>query len=176
LVARLAPTALTQNAEAADIEKPQAEVEHAVAARSVRAKSFAADKRPVLQAILNEEMRKTAAAKAPDKKTGRLALLFCQQSFRINDARIVADRSVVAPNLDFDFTSELAVIALVDQMCQTYGLSMEIDKDKRNWIVTISRPNDHTFTAPADAASPILRRALLQAAIQAHSQYVKPYL
>jgi hypothetical protein len=126
--------------------------------------------------ILAEEMRRTAAAKTPDKKTGRLALLFCQHCFRINDARIVDDRSVVAPNLDFDFTNELGVIGVVDQMCQAYGLSMEIDKAKRNWMVTISRPNDHTFTAPADAASPILRRAVLQAAIQAHSQYVKPYL
>ena len=125
--------------------------------------------------ILAKEMAKTAAAKGPDKKTGRLALLFCQQCFRINNARIVDDRSVVAPNLDFDFTSELGVIAVVNQMCQAYGLSMEIKQDKRNWMVTISKPNDRTFTAPADAASQILRRAALQAAVQAHSQYVKPY-
>jgi hypothetical protein len=126
--------------------------------------------------ILAEEMRRTAAAKTPDKKTGRLALLFCQQCFRINDARIVDDRSVVAPNLDFDFTNALGVIGVVNQMCQAYGLRMQIDKVEPNWMVTISRPNDHTFTASADAASPILRRAVLQAAIQAHSQYVKPYL
>jgi hypothetical protein len=126
--------------------------------------------------ILTEEMRRTAAAKAPDRKTGRLALLFCRQCFRINDARIVDDRSIVAPNLDFDFTNELGVIGVVNQMCQAYGLSMEIEKDERHWRVTIGRPNDHTFTAPADAASPILRRAVLQAAIQAHGQYVNPYL
>jgi hypothetical protein len=126
--------------------------------------------------ILSEEMRKTAASKAADKETGRLALLFCQQCFRIQDARIVDGRSVVAPNLDFDFTSELGVIGVVNQMCLAYGLSMEIEKHKRNWMVTISKPNDRTFTAPADAASPILRRAVIQAAIQAHSQYVKPYL
>jgi hypothetical protein len=49
--------------------------------------------------ILNEEMRRTATAKDPDKKTGRLALLFCKQCFCIKDARILDDRSVVAPNL-----------------------------------------------------------------------------
>jgi hypothetical protein len=81
--------------------------------------------------ILDEEMRKTAAAKTPDKKTGPLALHFCRTAFRINDARIVDDRTVVAPNLDFDFTNELAVIAVVNQMCQTYGLNMEIEKDSR---------------------------------------------
>jgi hypothetical protein len=121
-------------------------------------------------------MRKTAAVKTTDKKTGRLALLFCQQSFRINDARIVDDRYVVAPNLDFDFTNELGVIGVINQMCQAYELNMEIEQHKRNWMVTISRPNDHTFTAHAVATSPILRRALLQAAIQAYSHYVKSYL
>jgi hypothetical protein len=55
--------------------------------------------------------------------------------------------------------------------CQTYGLNMEIEKHKRDWIVTISKRNDRTFTAPADARSPILRRAVLQAACQAHFQY-----
>jgi hypothetical protein len=124
---------------------------------------------------LEEEIRKTAAAKTPDKKTGRLALLFCQQCFRIRDARIVDGRSVVAPNLDFDFTNELGVIAVVNQMCLAYGLSMVMQKHKENWAVTINRPDDRTFTAPATAASPILRRAILQAAIQAHSQYVLPY-
>ena len=81
--------------------------------------------------ILDEEMRKTAAAKKPDKKTGRLALHFCRKAFRINDARIVDDRTVVAPNLDFDFTNELAVIAVVNQMRQTYGFNMEIEIDSR---------------------------------------------
>jgi hypothetical protein len=60
--------------------------------------------------------------------------------------------------------------------CQTYGLNMEIEKHKRDWIVTISKRNDRTFTAPADARSPILRRAVLQAACQAHFQYDEPYL
>jgi hypothetical protein len=124
---------------------------------------------------LEEEIRRTAAAKTPDRKTARLALRFCQQSFRINDARIVDNRYVVAPNLDFDFTSELGVIGVVNQMCQAYELNMEIEKHQRNWSVTISRPNEHTFTAPPVATSPILRRAILQAAIQAHSQYVAPY-
>jgi hypothetical protein len=125
---------------------------------------------------LEEEIRRTAVAKTPDRKTGRLALHFCQRAFRIDDARIVDDRYVVAPNLDFDFTNELAVIGVVNQMCQAYGLNMEMEKHKRHWIVTISRLNDHTFTAHADATSPILRRALLQAANQAHLQYVEPYL
>jgi hypothetical protein len=126
--------------------------------------------------ILAEEMRKTAAARTPDKKTGRLALLFCQQCFRIRDARIVDDRSVVAPNLDFTFTDELAVIGVVNQMCQAYGLSMEMEKRKNNWVVTISKPLDRTFTARPFATSPILRRAILQAAIYAHSTYVLPYM
>jgi hypothetical protein len=126
--------------------------------------------------ILGEEMRKTAAAKAADRKTGRLALLFCRQCFRIRDARIVEDRSVVAPNLDFDFTNELGVIGVVNQMCLAYGLGMEMEKHKDNWIATISRPDDRTFTAPASATSPILRRAILQAAIHAHSRYVLPHL
>jgi hypothetical protein len=128
--------------------------------------------------ILAKEMAKTAAAKAPDKKTGRLALLFCQQCFRIKDARIVDDRSVVATNLDFDFMNELGVIGVVNQMCEAYGLTMEIQEpnQQRHWTVTIDRPDDHTFTAPSTASSPVLRKALLQAAISAHSQYVKPYL
>ena len=117
-----------------------------------------------------------ATAEDPDKITGRIALRFCEQCFLIRDAWIVDDRSVVAPSLDFDFTNEFAVIGVVNQMCQAYGLRMEIEKNKRSWIVTISRPDDRTFTAPADAASPILRRAVLEAAIQAHSQYVKPYI
>jgi hypothetical protein len=126
--------------------------------------------------LLAEEMRKTAATKGHDKKTGRLALAFCQQCFRIKDARIVKNRSVVAPNLDFDFMSELGVIGVVNQMCEAYGLSMEIEKHERNWIVTINRPGDHTFTAPATASSPVLRRAVLQAAIHAHAAYVLPCL
>jgi hypothetical protein len=126
--------------------------------------------------ILHEEMRKTAAAKAPDKKTGRLALLFCQQCFRIQDARIVDGRSVVASNFDFTFTNELAVIGVVNQMCFAYGLSMEMEKHKRNWVVTINRPTDHTLTASSCATSPILCQALLQAAIYAHSKYVLPFL
>ena len=125
---------------------------------------------------LEEEIRRTAAAKTADRKTGRLALHFCRKAFRICDARIVDDHCVVAPNLDFDFTNELAVIAVVNQMCQAYGLNMEIEKHQRNWNVTISHPNDHAFSAPAVATSPILRRAILQAAIQARSQYVDPYL
>jgi hypothetical protein len=60
--------------------------------------------------ILDDEMRKTAAAKAPDKKTGRLARMFCEQCVQIKDVRIVDDRSVVGPNLDFDFMNELSVI------------------------------------------------------------------
>jgi hypothetical protein len=125
--------------------------------------------------LLAEEMRKTSAAKSPDKKTGRLALLFCQQAFRINDARIVDDRHVVAPSLDFDFTNELGVIAVINQMCQTYGLQMEMVKRKQNWIVTIYLPSDHNFRGRPFATSPILRRAILQAAINAHSQYILPY-
>ena len=78
--------------------------------------------------ILDEAMRKTAAAKTPDKKTGRIARIFCQKAFRINDARIVDDRHVVAPNLDFEFTDELTVIAVVNQMCIAYRLKMEIGK------------------------------------------------
>jgi hypothetical protein len=126
--------------------------------------------------ILAEEMRRTAAAEAPDKKTGRLAKLFCEQSFRIKDVRIVDDRRVVAPNLDFTFTDELAVIGVVNQMCQAYGLSMEMEKQKKHWLVTIYKPDHRTFTARPFATSPILRRAILQAAIYAHSTYVVPYL
>jgi hypothetical protein len=126
--------------------------------------------------ILDEEMRKTATAKAADKKTGRLALLFCQQCFRIQDARIVDGRSVVASNLDFTFTDDLAVIGVVDQMCVAYELSMEIKKHERDWIVTISRRRDLTFTACPSATSPILRRAILQAALDAHTKYVLPFL
>jgi hypothetical protein len=125
--------------------------------------------------LLAEEMRKTAAARGPDKKTGRLALAFCQQCFRIKDARIVGDRSVVAPNLDFDFMNELGVIGVVNQMCEAYGLRMDIEKHERNWTVKINRLDDDTFTAPATASSPVLRRAVLQAAIHAHALYVLPY-
>jgi hypothetical protein len=75
---------------------------------------------------LKEEMRRTAAAKSPDKKTARLALHFCQQAFQITDARIVDDRYIIAANLDFDFTDELAVIGVINQMCDAYGLSMDI--------------------------------------------------
>jgi hypothetical protein len=126
--------------------------------------------------VLADEMRKTAAAKTPDKKTGRLALLFCKQCFRIQDARIVDDRSIVAPNLDFTFTEELAVIGVVNQMCLAYGLTMDMEKHKQNWVVTINRPNAHTFTAAPFATSPILCRALLQAALHAHTTYVLPYI
>jgi hypothetical protein len=122
--------------------------------------------------ILSTEMRKTATARTADKKTGRLALRFCQQCFGVPDARIVDNRSVVAPNLDFDFTNELAVIGVVNQMCQAYGLEMDIEKQKQNWIVTIFLPADRTFNAPPSATSPILRRAILQAAIDAHGTYV----
>jgi hypothetical protein len=124
--------------------------------------------------ILGEEMRKTAAAKAPDRKTGRLAKLLCEQCFQIKGVRVIDDRSVVGPNLDFTFTDELAVIGVVNQMCDAYGLTMDIDKRKQDWIVTIWKPNDHTFTARSFATSPILRRAILQAAIYAHSTYVAP--
>ena len=124
--------------------------------------------------ILAKEMAKTAASKAPDKKTGRLALLFCQQCFRINDARIVDGRSVVATNLDFDFMNELGIIGVVNQMCEAYGLSMKIEEpnQQRRWTVTIDRPSDHPIPSPSTASSPILRRALLQAAIYAHTRYV----
>src|SRR5690242_753884 len=123
---------------------------------------------------LAKEMAKTAAAEAPDKETGRLALLFCEQCFRINDARIVDDRSVVATNLDFDFTSELGVIGVVNQMCEAYGFRLQIEEpdQQRRWTVAIDRPGDHPFTEPSTASSPILRRALLQAALHAHTAYV----
>jgi hypothetical protein len=124
--------------------------------------------------ILSEEMRKTAAAKTSDKKTGRLAKLFCEQCFQIKGVKIVDHRHVVGPNLDFTFTDELAVIGVVNQMCDAYGLTMDIDKGKQDWIVTIWKPNDHTFTARPFATSPVLRRAILQAAIYAHSTYVAP--
>jgi hypothetical protein len=110
-----------------------------------------------------------------DQKTGRLALLFCQQCFRIRDARIVDDRSVVAPNLDFDFTNDLSVIGVVNQMCLAYGLSMEMEQHKRNWLVTIHRLNDHVLTASTSATNPILRRAILQVAIHAHTKYILPF-
>jgi hypothetical protein len=126
--------------------------------------------------ILSEEMRKTAAAKTPDKKTGRLAKRFCEQCFQITDVRIVDNRSVVGPNLDFTFTDELAVIGVVSQMCDAYGLTLDIEKRKQDWIVTIWKPNDHNFTARPFATSPILRRAVLLAAIYAHSTYVAPAL
>lgn len=124
--------------------------------------------------LLAEEMRKTAAAKAPDRKTGRLAKRFCEQCFQIKGARIVDDRSVVGPNLDFTFTDELAVIAVVNQMCDAYGLAMDIEKRQKNWIVAIGKPDGRTPTARPSATSPILRRAVLQAAIDAHSTYVAP--
>src|SRR5262249_19051809 len=124
--------------------------------------------------ILDDEMRKTAAAKAPDKKTGRLARIFCEQCFQIKDVRIVDDKSVVGPNLDFDFMDELSVIGVVSQMCDAYGLTMDIGKRKQDWIVTIWNPDDRTFTGRPFATSPILRRAILQAAIDAHSTYVAP--
>jgi hypothetical protein len=124
--------------------------------------------------ILKEEMRKTAVAKAPDKKTGQLARLFCQQAFRLKDVEIVDDRRVVGPNLDFNFMDELAVFGVVYQMCLTYGLYLDMEKHQRNWIVRISRPDDHAFLALSDARSSILRRAILQAAIQAHSNFVEP--
>jgi hypothetical protein len=126
--------------------------------------------------ILGEEMRRTAAAGAPDKKAGRLARLFCEQCFRIKGVRIVDDRRVVGTNLDFTFSDELAVIAVVNEMCQAYGLTMEMEKQKDNWLVTIYKPDDRTFTARPFATSPIRRRAILQAAIYAHSTYIAPYL
>ncbi len=124
--------------------------------------------------ILDGEMRKTATAKTPDKKTGRLALHFCKKAFRINDTRIVDDRRVVGPDLDFDFMDELSVISVVGQMCDAYGLTIAIDKHKNNWVVTIKDPNNRTFTSCPSATSPILRRAMLQAAIYGHSTWVEP--
>lgn len=126
--------------------------------------------------ILGEELRKTTAAEAADKKTGRLALRFCRQCFRIEDARIVDGRTVVAPNLDFTFADDLAVIGVVNQMCVAYGLNMELNKHKGSWMVAIRRDGDRTSAAATCAANPILRRAVLQAAIDAHSRYVLPYL
>lgn len=123
--------------------------------------------------LLAEEMRRTAAAKTPDKKTGRLALLFCQQAFQINDARIVDDRCIVAPNLDFDFTNELGVIAVINQMCEAYDLAMEIGKRERRWMVGIWKPGAELKGRPYSSSS-ILRRAILQAAIFAHTTYVAP--
>jgi hypothetical protein len=122
--------------------------------------------------MLAEEMRRTAAAKTPDKKTGRLAKLFCEQCFQIEDVQIVDDRHVVSPNFDLTFTDERAVIAVVNQMCETYGLDMAIERQQRNWIVTIRRRSDPA--AARSATSTILRRAVLQAAIDAHSTYVAP--
>ena len=118
----------------------------------------------------------TATAKTADKKTGRLAKLFCQQCLRVQDARIVDDQVIIGTALEFHFADELAVIGVVNQMCLAYGLSMEMKKPKRDWIVAIYRPNDHTFTAPAFGTSPLLRRAVLQAAIYAHDTYVAPAL
>jgi hypothetical protein len=123
--------------------------------------------------LLAEEMRKTAAAKTPDRKTGRLAKLFCEQAFQITGVRIVDNKSAVGPDLDFNFTNELEVIGVVNQMCHAYGLTMDIGKPKQEWIVTISKPDDHTITA-RPATSPILRRAVLQAGIYAHATYVAP--
>jgi len=124
--------------------------------------------------ILSDELRKTATAKTPDKKTGRLARIFCEQCFQIKDVKIVDHRHVVGPNFDFTFTDELAVIGVVNQMCDAYGLTMDIDKRKQKWILNIWKSNDHTFTARPFATSPILRRAVLQAAIYAHSTYIAP--
>jgi hypothetical protein len=127
---------------------------------------------------LKEEMRRTAAAKSPDKKTARLALHFCQQAFQITDARIVDDRYIIAANLDFDFTDELAVIGVINQMCDAYGLSMDIairnPNGKKDWLVTICKANDSTLTKRPYASSPILRRAIFHAAIYAHATYVAP--
>jgi hypothetical protein len=113
-----------------------------------------------------------ATTKTGDKKTGRIAKLFCQKCLRVQDATIVDDRSIVGTGLEFTFTNELAVIGVVNQMCLAYDLSMEIEKHKQNWVVTIRRPNERTFTASPFATSPILRRAVLQAAIYAHDRYV----
>jgi len=74
--------------------------------------------------------RKPRLPRPPDRKTGRLAQLFCEQCFQINGVRIVDDRSVVGPNLEFDFTDELGVIGVVNQMCDAYGLKMDIGKQK----------------------------------------------
>jgi hypothetical protein len=127
---------------------------------------------------LEQEIRRTAAAKSPDRKTGRLAMLFCQQAFQINDARIVDDRYIVAPNLDFDFTDELAVIAVINQMCDTYGLNMDIrirnPNGKKDWLVTICKADDLSLTKRPYASSPIFRRAIFQAAIYAYATYVAP--
>jgi hypothetical protein len=128
--------------------------------------------------FLQEEMRKTAAARTPNRKTGRLALLFCKQAFQVNDARIVDDRCIVAANLDFDFTDELCVIAVINQMCNAYDLHMDIairnPIGKKDWLVTIHKVNDLASTERPYASSPILRRAILQAAIYAHATYVAP--
>jgi hypothetical protein len=120
----------------------------------------------------------TATAKTADKKTGRMAKLFCQQCLHVPDARIVDDRVITGAGLEFHFADELAVIGVVNQMCLAYGLSMEMDKHKRsgNWRVTIGKPSDNTFTASAFATSPLLRRAVLQAAIYAHDTYIAPAL
>jgi hypothetical protein len=127
---------------------------------------------------LQEEMRRTAAIKTPDKKTARLALHFCQQAFQINDAQIVDDRYIVAANLNVDFTNEPGVIGVINQMCDAYGLSMDIalrnPTGKRDWLVTISDAGDVAVTKHPYASSPILRRALFQAAIYAHATYVAP--
>src|SRR5262249_10768468 len=95
----------------------------------------------------------------------------------INDARIADDRSVVATNLAFDFMNELGVIGVVNQMCDAYGFRLQIQEpnQQRRWTVTIDRPSDPSFTAPSTASSTILRRALLQAALHAHTRYVLPY-
>jgi hypothetical protein len=69
--------------------------------------------------ILAEEMRKTALAKLPDKKTGRLAKLFCEQCFQIRGVRVVDDTSVVGPNLDFDCTDALEVKRTIIFYCVT---------------------------------------------------------
>jgi hypothetical protein len=52
---------------------------------------------------------------------------------------------------------------------------MEMGKHKQDWVVTIYLPDDRTFSGRPFATSPILRRAVLQAAIDAHSQYVLPH-
>jgi hypothetical protein len=124
--------------------------------------------------MLDDEMRKSAARKTSDKKTGRLARMFCEQCFQMKDVQIVDDRRVVGPGLDFDFMDELSVISVVGQMCDAYGLTIDIDKHKDNWVITINNPNNRTFTGGPSATSPILRRAMLQAAIYGHSTWVEP--
>lgn len=111
-----------------------------------------------------------------DRKTGPIALRFCRQCLRVQDARIVDDSSVVAPNLDFTFTDDLAVIAVVNQMCSAYELGMAMVKHQRRWTVTIYREGDQDTAQRPFATSSVLRRAMLQAALNAHTRYVLPLL